>query len=398
MIDIATILKFAKATAVTAPSRVTTPTAAQMEKIAPLLRAEFRPDELYVFPTDLANNQVDRSYEWFPPDILRQFAKTIIGRSHMVGHNYDSAPIASFFDAKVVKEADVNWLRCWSYMPVADDNELIRKNLDAGVYRYASIGFGPADGAGYDEWELVCDLCGKSWYYGSPLGTCEHWPGVEYEVGKQTQVATFHYSGKWQALEGSTVYLGCQYGAEHKANTAADELTRELSFERQTESLAVAGAVMFTKSLEGVAVPRIKREKYPPAPPIAAEDESPEPEASPDDGETLLAKLGEGVEAAMIALSDFQKSGRTLSAANEAKLTQARDLLDSVLSSVQQQAEEENQDAAESQGEKEIEPEASAQAAPALETVVTDLVEAKFTELIAQYRTSILATLRPAAD
>jgi hypothetical protein len=91
----------------------------------------------------------------------------------------------------------------WFYMVKTAENEEVRRQIDAGVWSHVSIGFRYAD--------LVCDLCGRSYWSGEE-GTCPHVVGRVYD-GRE---CTATYGGdlrKVEAVEGSLVYLGCQRGA-----------------------------------------------------------------------------------------------------------------------------------------------------------------------------------------
>jgi hypothetical protein len=171
-----------------------------MKLINSFAKRELRADEVYVASMYLANDQVDRTFERFPISYLEQFAETIVGRSLLIGHDHRSAPEGLFFKAEVTKEGDVTHLRPSFYVVKTRANEHLRAQIDGGVYRYVSIGFHYED--------LVCDICGQSIFDRE----CPHVPGQEYDGA----VCTATYSGKAEAVEGSIVYLGAQYGAELK--------------------------------------------------------------------------------------------------------------------------------------------------------------------------------------
>lgn len=372
------------------------PTSAQLSKINELSRVPLTADEVYVGSIDLANDQVDRSYEWFPVPVLRQFGKSIVARNLEMGHEYRiNPPQGLFFDASVVKESDVNWLRCSYYMPKTADNEHTRAMIDAGVYRYASIGFGPADDVSFgDGADLICDICGNSFY---DYENCPHWPGQKYPVRGEDVTATFHYEGKWQAVEGSIVYLGCQYGAEMKSRTEPT-LERQAAdvamLERIAEGYAVERAVAFCKSFEGVTVPRRKMKPVDDTP-------APEPPETMIDGTTTVmpelnvADLPDVPEPRSIIDGIIEKVGRVLSAANEAKLVSARDGIDAVLDSVQVQEEppDPTLDTAPEPTPKDPEPPAVEVVAPPT-VIESDLTKRLVEDYVAQFRIRLAAMLR----
>jgi hypothetical protein len=191
--------------------RSSVPTDAELAKINQFAKKPLTAEQVYVGECDLANDQVDRSGEWFPIPVLRDFARSVIGKSLLAGHQHESVPMGLWFDARLRKDDQgVTHLHPSYYIVKTRDNEHDRQQLDGGVYRYASVGY-------YCE-DLICDICGKSYW----SWECPHYNLDEYpnDAGEMV-VATSHYvrSDKHpaEAVEGSIVYLGCQYDAEFKA-------------------------------------------------------------------------------------------------------------------------------------------------------------------------------------
>jgi hypothetical protein len=190
-----------------------------MKLINSFAKKELKPEQVYVASMDLANDQVDRTFERFPISYLEQFAATIVGKSLLIGHDHRSAPEGLFFKAEVVNEGGVTHLRPSFYVVKTRANEHLRAQIDGGVYRYVSIGFHYED--------LICDICGQSIFDRE----CPHVPGQEYDG----VACTATYAGEAEAVEGSIVYLGAQYGAElKKAHEERD--TRRLRALKQTET------------------------------------------------------------------------------------------------------------------------------------------------------------------
>jgi hypothetical protein len=328
-------IRYAKAGPV-GEARMTAPSPEQLARINYLSRRKLAGDEVYVGFVDLANDRVDRTYERFPVEILKQFAATAPGCSVLMGHDYSGPPVGLFFDAKVVKLNDVNWLRCWYYMPKTAENEHVRSMIDGGVYRYASIGFGAADGGG--KLDLVCDLCGGSLFGRSG---CEHWPGEEYAIGKQSARAVFHYDGQARMVEGSIVYLGAQYDAEMKGLGMESNMA-----DRLAQDMAISHAAAFTKSFEGVVIPR-RKVTGPPEKPAAGEGAgggAPEDEGEAQEAPAISPKNADKVQQAVDLLKELigADSGEDKGEAESeddpnanAALQKVVDLLEEVLASVE---------------------------------------------------------------
>jgi hypothetical protein len=182
---------------------------AELARIRPYALEPLEESELYVRQVRLANDAVDRTWERLPRAYLERFAATLPGKPLLLGHDHQETPTGLWFQAEVRPAAagePGEWvLEASFYMRKTAANEEIRRQIDAGVVRYASIGFR------YDL--LVCDLCGGATPRPGAAGGCDHWPGRVYDG----QVATYSYGGdpaRVEAHEGSLVYLGAQYGAE----------------------------------------------------------------------------------------------------------------------------------------------------------------------------------------
>ncbi len=101
--------------------------------------------------------------------------------------------------------------------------------IDAGMSRYASIGFNYA--------ERTCSACGQDYY------ACPHMPGEKDAAGNPV---TFSYTGdlsRYEANEGSLVYLGAQKGAQIKGAPVDNEkaLAKIAELEKALEAQKAVG-------------------------------------------------------------------------------------------------------------------------------------------------------------
>ena len=221
--------------------------AAHIRKVAPtdgdleliersLLPGEtFNPDDFFVGRMSLANTLYDRSGERFPEAYLQRFAATIAGKGVMVGHDYTREPAGHFYTAKVEGGADWHELVPSYYLLNADP---LTAKVKAGIARHVSLGFNP---------DLrICDLCEKDydgWHKGDE-DPCPHIALREYDG----QIARVTYGGdamKAEALEGSFVWLGCQYGAETMgANQALSPRAKTAFFEDRSRPQGWPGVTL----------------------------------------------------------------------------------------------------------------------------------------------------------
>ena len=82
-----------------------TPTQAELEQIRRYTRRDFAPEELYVFPAVLCDNQIDRDGERFSRDCLRELAELFVGVTGVFDHRASAeGQHARIFAARVVED------------------------------------------------------------------------------------------------------------------------------------------------------------------------------------------------------------------------------------------------------------------------------------------------------
>jgi hypothetical protein len=177
------------------------PDAGEYERLRPFLLEAHPAEALYVRRLALANDAYDRADERFPPAILERLAETLVGKPLLIGHDKSGLPSGLFYRAHTrpaaAGEAGTLTLEAWFYLVRTPANAEVRAQIDAGVARYCSIGF---------LWDQrTCDVCGSDYW-----GECPHYRGQRLEDGRRV---TLTYGGeveRYEAVEGSLVYLGCQ--------------------------------------------------------------------------------------------------------------------------------------------------------------------------------------------
>jgi len=202
--------------------KAVTPTADEWDAIKGwmLNPDRFKAEDVRVYKSWLANNYPDRSRERFTLGILKVFAKTLPGKSVLFnGHEWGPPGSGRWFDAKVVKVTKEEVLANIGFAPskkflkqldTIDASEglsfleakfyTLASNpatdaLDAGIMRDMSIGFRA------DELRAVSDQSGN----------------LEWKEYLATDKAGS------EALEGSFVFLGDQYGAGAKKEFSQDD-------------------------------------------------------------------------------------------------------------------------------------------------------------------------------
>lgn len=176
-------------------------------------------DAYYVRRMNLCNTQADRAFERFTRSNLRQFAQSAVGKGMLLGHDYQTVPLGRFYKATTERdsETDVTHLQPSFFMSRQGASDAIA-NIDTGVWKDVSIGF---------NFESVqCDICGADYM---DIQGCKHYAGEWYgeddvtsrghpdelkRDGDQVLCTVNFGTGKVEMLEGSIVWLGCQYDAE----------------------------------------------------------------------------------------------------------------------------------------------------------------------------------------
>ncbi len=122
-------------------------------------------DALYVFDVDLCDDRVDRQYERFTPDTLRELAPLFVGRSGIFDHDWSArGQTARLFRTEVVEDGDRTVLRGRAYMLRSGCQQLVRQ-IEAGIMREVSVGVAVKS--------RRCSVCGSE-------GGCSHRPGETY--------------------------------------------------------------------------------------------------------------------------------------------------------------------------------------------------------------------------
>lgn len=169
-----------------------------MELINRLTRRELKEDEVYVFSLILCDNEVDRDFERFTTETLRQLAPMFVGKTGIVDHDRKSAnQCARIFTAEVqVKEEKTTFgdnyacIYAKAYMPRIRSNEDIIEKIDSGILREVSVGCAVE--------RSLCSICGGE--------NCGHIRGRSYDG----EVCVKLLSGATDAYEFSFVAVPAQ--------------------------------------------------------------------------------------------------------------------------------------------------------------------------------------------
>ncbi len=176
---------------------------------------EFKPEDVKTYGFHLAHNFVDRDGERFTIGTLNQFAKTIVGKEFLIAHSWGPPGEGKFYSADVVKMAVDEAMSVASDHP---DPESLRRQMEKIAGIDGSIAF--LDVRMYMPAE-------SPWARKIDLGINTH-VSIGFSAGRAAEVTDesnnllwreYKYQGgarRTEALEGSLVFLGSQYGAGSK--------------------------------------------------------------------------------------------------------------------------------------------------------------------------------------
>lgn len=154
-----------------------TPDTAALEKIGAYTRRAFRPDELYVFPVALCDNEVDRDGERFSMKSLQKLAELFPGKTGVFDHNPSAEnQTARIYDCRVETDKTRRTscrepyarLVAQAYLPRTEANRDFITELECGIKKEVSVSCSVRS--------VTCSICGADLRNGS----CEHRHGEVY--------------------------------------------------------------------------------------------------------------------------------------------------------------------------------------------------------------------------
>ena len=222
----------------------------ELAKINLLTIRELSADEVFTFRVAICDNEVDRDFEYFPAETLKELAELFRGKTVIADHKWTSKnQVARIYDTEVVPgdgttksgEAYTRLIaKC--YMLKTDSNAEIIAAIEAGITKEVSIGCSVKS--------AVCSICGLD----NRETYCKHFNGREYDGN----VCYFALKGAKDAYELSFVAVPAQRNAgvtkaygeeplEYKAEQPPDEKAAEPEAEALTLSIRNVGAFLFAK-------------------------------------------------------------------------------------------------------------------------------------------------------
>ena len=143
------------------------PTQEQLANINRQAKSPLSAEEVYVFAVRLCDDRPDRDYERLSKQALEQLAPMFVGKTGILDHDWRAEnQMGRIFDAQVVTEGSVSWLKAWVYMLRSEKTEPIIREIEGGIKKEVSVGCAMG--------RTVCSVCGEDY------GLCEHRKGEIY--------------------------------------------------------------------------------------------------------------------------------------------------------------------------------------------------------------------------
>lgn len=181
-------------------------TAEDLKKINQFTRRELTAEEVYVFTVALCDNDVDRDYEKFTVEALKELQPLFIGKPGILDHSMRSEDqnsrvfetwVEQVPDKKTRDGEDLYQLKAKAYILKSEKSAALIDEIDAGIKKEVSVSCSMA--------LSKCSICGKS----ARDDRCEHRSGQEYDG----QLCFFTLEQPEDAYEFSFVAVPAQRGA-----------------------------------------------------------------------------------------------------------------------------------------------------------------------------------------
>lgn len=176
----------------------------ELQAINAFAKTQLSADEVYTFQVLLCDNEVDRDYERFSVDTLRELGELFAGATGICDHDWRSDnQVARIYRTELITEKGkttscgeaYTYLKGFAYMLRTEANAELIAEIEGGIKRETSVGCSVA--------QSICSICG------APMGQCAHEKGRIYGSERCCAVLT----GAVDAYEWSFVAVPAQRSA-----------------------------------------------------------------------------------------------------------------------------------------------------------------------------------------
>ena len=178
-----------------------------LEKINRYTRRPFTEDEVYTFSVVLCDNEVDRDFERFSIQALRDLSTLFLGKSGIFDHNAKAQnQLARIYDTQIEQEEQrvtscgevYTRLVAKAYLPRCDKNMDLITEIESGMKKEVSVGCAVA--------EQICSICGAN----LKQTPCRHEKGKFYDKDGRQELCCTVLNRPTDAYEWSFVAVPAQ--------------------------------------------------------------------------------------------------------------------------------------------------------------------------------------------
>lgn len=196
----------------------------ELQALNAFAKTELSPEDVYIFSVLLCDNDIDRDFECFSPETLKELSELFVGATGICDHEWKSEnQVARIYRTELVCDTERKtkngepymFLKGFAYMLKTEGNAELIREIDGGIKRETSIGCAVA--------KSICSICGEA------ISSCTHEKGREY--GGKLCYASLE--GAVDAYEWSFVAVPAQRNAGVMKGMSAEALEKEASLGRR---------------------------------------------------------------------------------------------------------------------------------------------------------------------
>ena len=196
----------------------------ELQALNAFAKTELSAEDVYIFSVLLCDNDIDRDFECFSPETLKELSELFVGATGICDHEWKSEnQVARIYRTELVCDTERKtkngepymFLKGFAYMLKTEGNAELIREIDGGIKRETSIGCAVA--------KSICSICGEA------ISSCTHEKGREY--GGKLCYASLE--GAVDAYEWSFVAVPAQRNAGVMKGMSAEALEKEASLGRR---------------------------------------------------------------------------------------------------------------------------------------------------------------------
>ena len=196
----------------------------ELQAVNAFAKTELKAEDVYIFSVLLCDNDIDRDFERFSNETLKELGELFVGATGICDHEWKSNnQVARIYRTELICDAERKtddgepyvYLKGFAYMLRTDGNAELIREIDGGIKRETSVGCAVA--------KSVCSICGEE------ISSCPHEKGREY--GGKLCFASLE--GAVDAYEWSFVAVPAQRNAGVMKGMSIEALEKEASLGRR---------------------------------------------------------------------------------------------------------------------------------------------------------------------